>query len=84
MKSMPHLTTPSPFNGTQLCLEYDADIFYPDEYDDASVAEAKSICNDCWMKNDCLEFALSTREKEGIWGGTTPDERYRIRRRVRK
>jgi WhiB family redox-sensing transcriptional regulator len=31
-----------------------------------------------------LEFALSQREREGIWGGTTERERRRILRHRRK
>ena len=74
----------SPFDGTQLCSSYSTDIFYPEEYKDESVAQAKSICNDCWMKDKCLSFALAKRENEGVWGGTTPRERRLILRRKKK
>jgi WhiB family redox-sensing transcriptional regulator len=73
----------SPFDGTQLCTTYSTDIFYPEEYEEENVAQAKTICNDCWIKDKCLAYALSTNEKEGVWGGTTPIERKRIRRRVK-
>lgn len=84
MKSMQLSIASSPFNGTQLCSEYDTEIFYPEEYTDADVAQAKSICGDCWIKEECLSFAIKINEKEGVWGGTTPAERRRIRRRLRK
>lgn len=83
MKSMQLSVVSSPFDGTQLCTSYNTDIFYPEDYEEASVAQAKTICNDCWIKDKCLAFALSTNEKEGVWGGTTPRERKRIRRRVK-
>lgn len=83
MKSMQLSVASSPFDGTQLCTTYSTDIFYPEEYEDANVAQAKTICNDCWIKDKCLAYALSTNEKEGVWGGTTPIERKRIRRRVK-
>lgn len=84
MKSTQPFQISSPFDGTQLCVTYSTDIFYPDTYEDADVAQAKSICNDCWMKDKCLSFALSNRESEGVWGGTTPRERRRILRRKKK
>jgi WhiB family redox-sensing transcriptional regulator len=36
------------------------------------------------VREACLEFALETREAEGIWGGTTGRERRRILRQRRK
>ena len=84
MKSMQLSVVSSPFDGTQLCSMYSTDIFFPEEYEEADVAQAKSICNDCWLKDKCLSFALSINEKEGVWGGTTPVERRRIKRRVKK
>ena len=84
MKSTQLLQISNPFNGTQLCVDYDTDIFFPDTYEEEDVAKAKSICSDCWMQDACLQFALQTNEKEGVWGGTTPVERRRIRRRARK
>lgn len=82
MKSMQLSVVSSPFDGTQLCIDYDTDIFYPEEYEDEYVAQAKSICNNCWIKEKCLSYAITTNEKEGVWGGTTPIERRRIKRRV--
>jgi WhiB family redox-sensing transcriptional regulator len=83
LKSMQLSVVSSPFDGTQLCTTYSTDIFYPEEYEEENVAQAKTICNDCWIKDKCLAYALSTNEKEGVWGGTTPIERKRIRRRVK-
>jgi len=36
---------------------------------------AKSICGDCAVRDDCLEYALSIREQHGIWGGLSEAER---------
>ncbi len=43
---------------------------------------AKAICAGCVVKDACLEFGL--HQPDGIWGGTTPGERRRIRRRRRR
>lgn len=89
MKNMQLSLTRSPFDGTQLCITYDTEIFFPEpnelgKYSESDFDMAKSICNNCWMKDACLSFALQTNEKEGVWGGTTPAERRRIKRRVKK
>jgi WhiB family redox-sensing transcriptional regulator len=43
------------------------------------VAEAKSYCDACSVKKQCLEFALEYKEKHGIYGGATPQERMAMR-----
>ncbi len=48
------------------CRGLDASIFYPDEDDDAE--PAKAICAGCGVRVACLEYALSSREKAGVWG----------------
>lgn len=37
--------------------------------------EAKSICATCGVRDECLEYALATKEPYGIWGGLTEVER---------
>lgn len=64
------------------CRGLDPDVFYPPS--DEEAAEAKAICATCTVREPCLEFALSTREAEGIWGGTTSRERRRLLRQRRK
>ncbi|HUP86720.1 MAG TPA: WhiB family transcriptional regulator [Acidimicrobiales bacterium] len=64
------------------CRGLSTDIFYPVSDDDADIA--KSICAVCPVAEECLEFALAEREREGIWGGATERERRRIVRQRRK
>jgi WhiB family redox-sensing transcriptional regulator len=64
------------------CRGLEPDIFYPPDDEDAG--EAKAVCAQCPVKDRCLEFALETREAEGIWGGTTGRERRRLLRQRRK
>lgn len=45
------------------------------------VTQAKAVCGRCPVAEQCLEWAVRTGEPEGIWGGTTPGERRRLRRR---
>ena len=57
-------------------------IFYPDDDDDAAVA--KEVCEGCGVRAACLEHALLSREKAGVWGGATERERRRIIRQRRR
>lgn len=64
------------------CHGLSPDIFFPETEEDAD--EAKSICNDCGVRIACLEHALASREKDGVWGGATERERRRIIRQRRR
>lgn len=64
------------------CAGLNPEIFFPDNDDVAD--EAKSICADCSVRISCLEHALASREKDGVWGGTTARERRRIIRQRRR
>jgi WhiB family transcriptional regulator, redox-sensing transcriptional regulator len=64
------------------CSNTDPEIFFPGRGELARAAEAKAICAGCDRRVRCLEFALSVPAADdwGVWGGTTEDERKRIRK----
>ena len=65
------------------CLTADPDLFFPIAAGTAlnkPVSRALLICDGCPVRRQCLDFAMQTGEKDGIWGGTTPEERTRARR----
>jgi WhiB family redox-sensing transcriptional regulator len=64
------------------CRFASTDLFYP--VSDSDADPAKAVCDSCRVQGECLEFALSTREPEGIWGGRTFAERRSILRRRRE
>jgi WhiB family redox-sensing transcriptional regulator len=64
------------------CLGADPDLFYPPSEEAAE--EAKSICAVCPVREPCLEYAVTAREKDGVWGGLTERERRRLIRQRRK
>ena len=64
------------------CRGVDPDIFYPAT--DEEAGEAKAICEQCPVREPCLEYALANRERDGVWGGATERERRRIVRQRRK
>jgi WhiB family redox-sensing transcriptional regulator len=59
------------------CAGMDPDLFFPER--GASVKEAKAACAACTVRMECLEYALTTSQKFGIWGGLAERERRRIR-----
>ena len=64
------------------CRGVDPDIFYP--VSDEEAEAAKAVCAQCTVREMCLEYALMSRERDGVWGGATERERRRIIRQRRK
>lgn len=66
------------------CIEADPELFFPiGETGPAllQIAEAKQICSRCPVRQECLEWALETDQRAGIWGGLSEGERLSLRRR---
>jgi len=58
------------------CARSDPALFFPETGE--SPVEARAICARCPVRDNCLEYALARNERHGVWGGTTPHERYRL------
>ncbi len=68
------------------CKEYDNVMFFGEEGESelekqAREARAKAVCQRCPVSEPCLEFAMETNQKYGIWGGLTDKERASLKRR---
>lgn len=69
-----------------LCKYTDPEVFFPDERkfkhhtENKQVKIAKKICGDCEHEIDCAAYAILRPYLEGIWGGTTTQDRKRIRK----
>lgn len=62
------------------CRGMNPDLFFPQKGD--LNRYAKSVCRECPVSDDCLDFALTgSGEKFGIWGALTEKERRRLRRK---
>jgi WhiB family redox-sensing transcriptional regulator len=65
------------------CREAEPELFFPIAAATGPAARqaeaAKVICGHCAVRANCLSYALETMP-EGIWGGTTQDERHALRR----
>ena len=44
-----------------------------------AVKFAEVFCSDCPVRKMCLEYALKNNEDHGVWGGRTPEERFKMR-----
>jgi WhiB family transcriptional regulator, redox-sensing transcriptional regulator len=67
-------------NWTRLALcagDPDPDCWFSTSQKKTNRAIAK--CRACPVQNECLRFAINTRQSQGVWGGTTPQERRLIR-----
>lgn len=66
----------------------DPDIFFMDDKDEPNYNATKTrialtICGQCPIQKQCLEFAIK-EEMEGVWGGTTTKERKSIIFRIER
>lgn len=58
--------------------DVDPEIFYPGSHQ--SPAPAQDVCDRCPAKDECLQWALDTDQKFGIFGGVIAEDRIRMRR----
>lgn len=61
----------------------DPEMWFPDDADTDTQNEAIQLCHQCPLAIHCLEMAMDLeppgyKMRSGIFGGTTPQQRYRI------
>ncbi len=69
------------------CKDLDTELFFPNgegEGLQSQVEQARRVCTSCPVRDECLDFALTTRQEDGVWGGLTEEERRRWRRRMQR
>ena len=65
------------------CRDTNPEMFFPVGSTGPAISQieaAKAICRSCDAQAPCLEFALATNQEAGVWGGTSEDERRRLRK----
>ena len=60
------------------CRDTNPDLFFPGDNDTVTARHAKRICSTCPVRQQCLDAHLW--EDHGIFGGTSPQERRKLRR----
>ena len=88
-RTAPVLLTDTTWRERASCLAHPAVLFFglddsePPAERRAREDQAKKVCAECSVRSECLDYALTTREPYGIWGGLTELERKtRLRSRV--
>lgn len=64
-----------------LCAQTDPEVFFPERGSNARAA--KRICLHCDVIAQCRDWALSTGQQEGVWGGLSETERRTLLRHNR-
>lgn len=65
------------------CRDSDPDLFFPVGTTGVAVEEieaAKAVCMGCPVREECLQYALEANQDTGVWGGTSEEERRKLRR----
>jgi WhiB family redox-sensing transcriptional regulator len=60
------------------CAQTDPELFFPETDSYWKAAQAKKVCASCPVILECLEYAQVNAFREGIWGGLSANERYRL------
>lgn len=70
-----------------LCAQVGAELFFQDDRDDKKPGmseidynASKRICNSCVHITECAEWGI-VHEVHGVWGGLTPQDRERVRKK---
>jgi WhiB family redox-sensing transcriptional regulator len=69
------------------CIGEDPELFFPVGTTEPALQQterAKAVCDGCHVRHICLEWALSTYQDAGVWGGLDEEERRVIRRARRR
>ena len=64
-----------------LCSQTDPEAFFPEK--GGSTRDAKRVCAQCEVREQCLDWAIEHDERFGIWGGMSERERRRYKKERR-
>jgi WhiB family redox-sensing transcriptional regulator len=76
------MTARANWRDTAACRDADPDLFFPIGTTGPArrqIGEAKRVCRTCPAQTHCLAWALDNRVTDGVWGGTTGEERRAMR-----
>jgi len=65
------------------CRHTEPELFFPVGTTGPAVDQieaAKRVCRGCEALEPCLDFALATNQESGVWGGTSEEERRKLRK----
>lgn len=65
------------------CRDTDPEQFFPvgNAWDVVRIVDAaKAVCGPCPVREACLQYAVETNQDTGVWGGTSEEERRKLRK----
>ena len=69
------------------CKDEDPELFFPVGTTGPAalqIERARTICMQCEVRTECLEWAMVTGQDAGVWGVLSEDERRALRRARRR
>ena len=76
------MTIEIPVFSNAACKTVGGELFFPDERGEYHELEGiRAVCNGCPEREACLDWAVR-HETDGIWAGTTPNQRIQMRRKL--
>jgi WhiB family redox-sensing transcriptional regulator len=63
-----------------VCARTDPEAFFPEK--GGSNRTGKALCDTCPAKAPCLQWALDHNEQYGIFGGTSREDRQKMKREM--
>lgn len=73
------------FKERAACRNFPTTLFFLEQFENqrtTKLAEARAVCSQCEVADDCLRFALNNDIQYGVWAGTTPLQRKQMKRRT--
>lgn len=79
----PSIPAAPPFrtDPTLACRTGNADLWFPDSNARGAAKAAKKLCRACPRRDECLAWAVETRQADGIYGAMTATERLNLQSR---
>lgn len=62
------------------CKEHDPGLWFPSTGQGSG--RAIEACERCLVRSECLDYAMGDPSLKGVWGGTSAQQRAKLRRRT--
>ncbi|MGA3562583.1 WhiB family transcriptional regulator [Melissospora conviva] len=66
------------------CKDQDPELFFPIGTSGPALIQteqAKAVCRQCPVRDECLQWSLDSGQEAGVWGGMSEQERDAVKRR---
>jgi hypothetical protein len=60
------------------CAGLNPALFFPERGNEAA-KDALEVCGRCTVRDECLDYAMTHNERDGVWGGCSGRQRRQLR-----